>query len=340
MIFGAFILTYRRPEYLRRSIEFVLEQTRRPDQIWVIDNADDPATRDVVASFAGEGIRYHATERNLGSAGGVATGFELLAAAGCDWILSLDDDDTQSTDDTQRVIEDLVALIERASAASTAGGGPAAPLGIVGIAGARFDWTTGEHRRIPTSDLVGDLEVDIIGGGSFLTLSRHLIADIGPPNKAFFFGHYDPLYCLEARQRGYRVMVGGDLMRASRAFTGRLDAKPVRRTLVSTWPPHSLWRRYYVTRNYIYAMRGTLGAPRLARRMALKGLVQSVLAFGRGPRYGWRYATMQLRGIVDGYRGRLGPTILPVPKPLPAIEPDQAAPDRVSGSSTSAGASR
>jgi hypothetical protein len=66
-------------------------------------------------------------------------------------------------------------------------------------------------------------------------------------------------------------------------------------------------------------MRRTFGEPRLARRMAAKSVAQSLLAFGRGPRYGSRYTAMQLRGIVDGYRGRLGRTVSPVAKP--AAEP-------------------
>lgn len=316
MIFGAFILTFRRPECLRGSIEFLLNQTRRPDQIWVIDNADDQATRDVLVEFADEGITYHANPENLGSAGGVATGFQLLAEAGCDWILSVDDDDVPWATETYATVERLVDLIERNTGPDDAEN-VRRPLGIVGVNGARFDWDTGEHKRVASSELSGDLEVDIVGGGSFLTIGRKLIEDIGTPKKEFFFGHYDPLYCLEARQHDYRVMVSGELMHMYREITDRLDIKPVRRTLVSTWPEHSLWRRYYVTRNYIYAMRQTLGAPELARRMAAKSLVQSVFAFGRGPRYGLRYATMQARGIIDGYRSRLGPTIPPVPKPKP-----------------------
>jgi glycosyltransferase involved in cell wall biosynthesis len=314
MVFGAFILTFRRPDDLRHSIKFLLAQTRRPDQIWVIDNANDPAARAVVAEFVDDEIIYHATEENLGSAGGVAEGFGLLAAAGCDWIMTVDDDDVPWLPETFVLVERLIEMIER-NTGDAAGPSSKLPLGIVGATGARFDWATGEHRRIPTSELVGDVDVDIVAGGSFHTMSRKLIEDLGPARREYFFGHWDPLWCLEAKTNGYRVLVSGDLMRLFRDITGRLEIQPVRRTMVSGWPYHSLWRRYYVTRNYIFAMRSIFGTPRLARRMAAKGLVQSVFAFGRGPRYGLTFATMQIRGIVDGYRGRLGPTIPPVLKP-------------------------
>jgi GT2 family glycosyltransferase len=304
--FGAFILTFRRPDDLRRSVDFLLKQTRRPDQVWIIDNANDPEARVVAESYQAAGVRYHANSENLGSAGGVATGFELLAQAGCDWILSIDDDDAPRFPESYVTVERLIELIERNDDGR---------LGIVGVNGSRFDWHTGEHVRVPDGDLRGDIDVEIVGGGSCLTVSRALIEKMGAPNKDFFFGHYDPLYCLEAGRRGYRVMVNGELMLLYRTATDRLGIQPVRRTAVSTNPYHSLWRRYYVTRNYIYAMRKTFDEPRLARRMATRAMVKSVLAFGRGFGYGRRYSTMQVRGIIDGYRGRLGPTIKPIAKP-------------------------
>ena len=306
--FGAFVLTYRRPEGLRQSLDFLLGQTRRPDRIWVIDNADDPVAKEITAGYALEGVRYHATGRNLGSAGGVSTGLELMVAAGCDWVLSIDDDDVPTWPESSVTVERLEALIERQDHGD---------LGVVGAIGSRFDWRTGEHVRIPDEELNGDLAVDIVGGGSFFTVSRRLIEQIGPPNKEFFFGHYDPLYCLEAGRRGFRVMIDGDLLRVHRQKTGNLGATAQRNTVVSQIPEHALWRRYYVTRNYIYAMRRTFDEPRLARRMALRALAKSVLAFGRGARYGRRFTVMQVRGVIDGYRGRLGATVAPVTKPQP-----------------------
>ncbi len=307
LIVGAFILTYNRPQHLRAAIEFLLDQTVRPDRLLVVDNANQQDTADVVAEFHSEGFEYHATSANLGSAGGVATGLELMAEMGCDWIISVDDDDTPPKGEHRDTVSNLIELIKRNDDGM---------LGIVGAIGSRFDWKSGEHVRIPDRELTGDIDVDIVGGGSFLTVSRRVLDDIGPPNKDFFFGHYDPLFCLEAKRKGYGIMVDGDGLLSLRASGDRLDLVAQRKTLVARNPYHSLWRRYYVTRNYIYAMRHTFDEPRLARRMALKSSLQSILSFGRGLRYGWRYATMQLRGIVDGYRGRLGPTIAPVAKPV------------------------
>jgi GT2 family glycosyltransferase len=306
---GAFVITFRRPEGLRCSIDYLLGQTRRPDEILVVDNAADPATEAAVTAYHDHGVRYHASTDNIGPAGGLATGFALLGDLGCEWFLAIDDDDAPTGPGSEFLVQNLVDLIERNDDGR---------LGIVGINGSRFDWQTGEHARVADDELVGDIELDVIGGGAGLTVSHSLVSDIGPPEAALFFGHDDVLFCLAARRHGYRVMVNGEVMLAARASAGRLGMEAVRRTLVATDPYHALWRRYYVTRNYIYGMRHVLDQPHLARRMAAKATAQSVLAFSRGPKYGSRYTTMQLRGIVDGYRARLGRTIQPVPKPTAA----------------------
>lgn len=300
---AAFILTYNRPEGLAQSVDALLSQTKRVDRIAVVDNASNPDTEAQVRQWADEGITYHATGANLGSAGGVAWGLRLLADEGYDWILSVDDDDPARL---PTAIERLYGLIERNDAHG---------VGIVGTAGSYFSWDTGEHVRIPDADLVGDIDVDIVGGGSSFTVSRKVIESVGVPNPEFFFGHYDPLFCLQVKRAGYRIMVSGDLMRDFRFYAGRLDLKATRGTIVPTTPEHAAWRRYYVTRNYIHAMRQTFHEPRLARRQAAKALVHSATSWTRGPRFGARFTGMQLRGIVDGYLGRLGPRVAPVAKP-------------------------
>jgi GT2 family glycosyltransferase len=42
---GAFVMTFNRPEGLERSLAYLLGQSRRPDEIWVIDNGSGTAAR-------------------------------------------------------------------------------------------------------------------------------------------------------------------------------------------------------------------------------------------------------------------------------------------------------
>lgn len=297
--FASFILTFKRPLMLRHSIEVMLGQTEVPDLLLVVDNGNDEATAAVVEELDDPRVAYCATGDNLGSAGGVAFGMEWLCSRGYDWIHSVDDDDPPLTLDT---VERLKALIQRNGDR----------LGVVGTVGSWWDWTKGEQRRLPDEALSGDVRVDVIGGGR-MTVRREVLETLGPPPKEFFFGYYDPLYCLEVARAGYELMVDGDLMLEHRRRADRLALEP-KRSVVPDDPSSALWRRYYVTRNYIYGMTRTFGRPDLARREAGKAVVRSLASWGRGPRYGLRYSRFRLRGVIDGYRGRLGRVFMPETK--------------------------
>lgn len=300
MRFGSFITTFDRPEVLRDCIEAVLRQTRPPDVFLVVDNGSLPATREVVDAY--DAVEYVTAGENLGSAGGCAFGIEQLYDRDCDWMHSIDDDDAPTTDDT---IQRMIALIERH---------PEERLGAVAATGANWNWATGEVERIADEVLSGDLEIDIIGGSNQLTVSRTVVDLIGPPEKQFFFGFYDPLYSLRIKQAGFTIRIDGDLMRTYRELAGRIGIE-YGPSLRPRDPAHALWRRYYVSRNYIFRMRTTFHRPDLARREAMKGVARSAMAWTRGPSYGWTYSRLQARGILDGYRGRLGRRVEPVKKP-------------------------
>ena len=163
---GLFIITYRRPDGLRSSIEYLLDQKRPLDAIWVVDNADDQATKEAVAAYADRGVRYLANDDNIGPAGALAAGFELLAKDGCEWFHAVDDDDAPTGPDSDRVVEKLIDVIKRNDDDR---------LGIVGFVGSRFDWRLGELTRIADEELTGDLEVDVVGGNSGLTVRGAMV---------------------------------------------------------------------------------------------------------------------------------------------------------------------
>jgi glycosyltransferase involved in cell wall biosynthesis len=296
--FASFILTFDRPAKLAQTIEAVLGQTLVPELLLIVDNGTNVETQAVVERLADPRVVYEPTGANLGSAGGVAFGMERLFTRGYQWIHSIDDDDPPQTPDT---IERLQRLIHRNDDGK---------LGAVAAVGSRWDWKVGEYSRLSDTELGGDLEVDVVGGGHQLTVRREVIAAIGPPNKEFFFGHYDPFYCLQIADAGFRVMIDGDLMREYRQRAGRMNVV-IRPSLVPRHGYDSIWRRYYVTRNYIFAMTKLFQQPRLARREARKALLRSVASWKRGPRYAMRFNHLQLRAVVDGYRGRLGRTVAP-----------------------------
>ena len=185
--------------------------------------------------------------------------------------------------------------------------------GAVGAVGAMWDWTKGEARRLPDQALTGVVSVDAIAGNSQLIVRQKTVAAVGLPDSRLFFGFEEFEYCLRIRRAGYRLLVDGDMMKECRARCGRLGWTRPRHVL----PHHSyetIWRRDYSTRNYIFAMKSTFRRPDLARREVFKAIVRACMSWGHGPRYGSAFTRLQLRGIVDGYFGRTGRTVSPIPK--------------------------
>ena len=270
MDWASFITTYNRPEVLRSTIEAVFSQSMPPSTLLIVDNGTDPMTVGVVADFDDERLLYVSTGENLGSAGGCAFGLKWLAERGFKWINSIDDDDPPRI---RHTMERLRALIERQDCEE---------LGGVAAVGSRWNWATGQFDRLPDHELRGDVCVDTFGGNSLLTIRRSAIETIGTPEPQFFFGFYDPLYCLRLGRAGFRLMIDGDLMREHRDLAGRLELHRQRR-LIPNDPVSGVWRRYYVTRNYIYRMRESFDRPDLARREALRALC-AVLRRGCGVR--------------------------------------------------------
>ena len=296
---GGFMTTLNRPHLLKETLLLLQAQTRRPDHILVIDNANASDTRDVLASFPSSWVTYHGMPDNVGPAGAAAFALERLSAEGYDWIYWGDDDNPPGSPDT---IERLMALAETAPQ----------DAGAIGAVGARWDWTSGQTRRLPDEALRGTVDVDVVGGGQQLILRRDTVASVGLPDSRLFFGFEELEYCLRIRRAGYRLIVDGELMKECRARWGRLDWSPSRAKRREI-AHHTLWRRYYSTRNYIFAMRA-FRRPDLARTEVFKAVGRALLSWGRGPKFGSAFTALQMRGVVDGYRGHMGRTVLPTPK--------------------------
>ncbi|WP_439031174.1 galactofuranosyltransferase GlfT1 [Gordonia terrae] len=87
----AVVVTHRRVELLAESLAVVSGQDRPVDHLIVVDNADEPAVAELVASQP-VATTYLGSQRNLGGAGGFALGMLHALALGADWVWCADDD--------------------------------------------------------------------------------------------------------------------------------------------------------------------------------------------------------------------------------------------------------
>ena len=106
---AAVIVTHKRVELLKHSLEQVVHQTHPVDWVIVVDNGAQPEVRDLLTQLAGERAVYLPSRTNLGGAGGFAYGFLHALALGANAIWCADDDGRPAAHDT---LETLYAAAE------------------------------------------------------------------------------------------------------------------------------------------------------------------------------------------------------------------------------------
>ncbi|OFT27644.1 glycosyl transferase [Corynebacterium sp. HMSC08F01] len=107
---AAVIVTHKRVDLLRNSLEQVVSQTHPVDWVIVVDNGDEDAVRVLVDELANDKGVYLPSKTNLGGAGGFAYGFLHALALGADAIWCADDDG-RPKDHT--VLEELYRTAEK-----------------------------------------------------------------------------------------------------------------------------------------------------------------------------------------------------------------------------------
>lgn len=103
---SAIIATYNRADVLRKCLRSLLAQTRRPDEIIVIDDASPDHTREMVLGEFPE-VRYVRQPQNMGQA--FSRNLGVMSSRG-DFILSIDDDAWfEQSDGLARALETIEA---------------------------------------------------------------------------------------------------------------------------------------------------------------------------------------------------------------------------------------
>ncbi len=107
----AVVLTYNRQELLQRSLHAIQQQTRRCDDILVINNASTDGTREMLESGKYSDLKVYSLKKNMGAAGGFNAGFRLAYDNGADYVWMMDDDVIPENTALERLL-DADALLE------------------------------------------------------------------------------------------------------------------------------------------------------------------------------------------------------------------------------------
>lgn len=202
----AVIVTYNRKELLCHNIEMVLQQTKRIDCIFIIDNCSTDGTLEMLKQkgwYQGEQFQYIKTEKNLGGAGGFYIGTKAAYEAGADWILLMDDDGYAYDNKTFQILYDAAKKLyfEKESNRKLFVNALVQQGDMLSFK-INNAYTVEEALQMSENGVIENAANPFNG----TLISRELVAEIGYPNKEFFIKGDEVDYKHRAYEAGARVV--------------------------------------------------------------------------------------------------------------------------------------
>lgn len=240
----AVIVTHNRLALLKKSLQAVCEQTRKPDEIIVINNGSTDATE---AWLSTQPAISH-TQENGGGAGGFAAGIELAYRRDADWIWLMDDDSIPNRD----ALEALQKALDKL--------GPQKEK--VGFLSSHVVWKDGNPHELNKTYRLTDKNkragfafvekagLPLIQWGTFVSmlLSAKAVKEAGLPIRDFFIWCDDMEYA--------RRIVGHGLAGIAVDESVVLHDTPTNhRSNVLSDPESAVWKYRYGLRNELYTKR-------------------------------------------------------------------------------------
>lgn len=223
-------VTYNRLDKLKQNVEHLLQQTKRLDRIYIVDNASTDGTAEYLCSLKKQHpeIVCLRMKQNTGGSGGFSAGIRKAYEDGADFIWGMDDDAYPEP-------EALKVLLEAYQETD----------------GNCAMWSNCNEDT--DFDATGRKEVDSWMFVGFL-LPRKLIAELGFPHKDFFIYYDDAEYAYRLRKHGYRIIkVRDSVVKHQDLGKGKVferylfQGTPLEQHL--RYPDMADWRVYYEIRN-------------------------------------------------------------------------------------------
>ncbi|MCW8138083.1 MAG: hypothetical protein KIT58_04170 [Planctomycetota bacterium] len=243
---------------------------------------------------AGIAVEVLSLGKNVGPAASAQAAFEVVLPKlnADDWVMVLDDDEGLPDSDYLARLG-LVARSLRLADPHVGG---------VGRVGHRFNYTTGTLTRPRTSEIVGLVPVDYLSTNHAPMFRVAALRAVSGYRIQLFIGHTEVDLGLRMRRAGFTIYAVAELWKQ--------DGRTPNWRGVTTPVVRAEWRRYYSVRNLVFILKDS-GNQMPAVRASARALSKSVLDTLIHPRRGLRGLSYTARGVMDGWRGCMGRTVLP-----------------------------
>jgi GT2 family glycosyltransferase len=233
------VVTFNRADLLRGLLAGLAEQDRRPDEVFVVDNASTDHTRAVLEEAGSTGLHLtpiHSAE-NLGGAGGFHLGVRAAYDAGHEriWLM---DDDVVPAPSCLRVMAAHPGPALMAVREDTRGR-------VCEKAATRFDlrrpWAVRPKREMVEDahpdrrSMPAEIPLENVAFEGFM-VHRSVVARVGLPDPGFFIFYDDVDYAVRIRRAGFPVVA-------------LRDAVLVRQLDFDQQHDMRSWKGYYMYRN-------------------------------------------------------------------------------------------
>ncbi len=297
-------VAYNGARLLPRHLDALKLQTRKLDEIIVVNNASSDDTLNLLAAQYPE-IKVLNMPENGGVGGGYAAGLEYAAVTKkYDWVWLFDQDSVPGRNGLERLLSGLQLVCSDAESVAIL-----APVCIdpeTKLTTPGLSWRGGRLCATPEDPSQRITLVDsVISSGSLMR--REAVEAAGLPRADFFMDFVDHEHCFRLRRHGFRIAVVRD------SVLDHVLGDPSKVKFLGWtkgFTDHPPWREYYMTRNEVFTIW------RYYPKWKIKGFVLyrqarhalDVLLFGKRKA---NCLTMMYRGFLDGLAGRLGIRFLP-----------------------------
>lgn len=232
---------------------------------------------------------------NIGVAGAINRGIEWAMSQGASHVILFDQDSTPSHD----MVETLYGALLKLEGEAPAAVGPRYRDRRTGKTASVLVADTQKQRKMMPPPEQGCTEVDmLITSGCLIPAS--VIHRVGGMKEDLFIDHVDMEWCFRARKFGLKSFVVGEA-ELEHCIGDNILNFLTRRVIV-----HSPIRHYYMLRNGIALQRLPHMTYKWRRNITLTLIKQFVFYSLFLPERKKRVPLM-FRGIIDGFKGRLGP---------------------------------
>lgn len=230
---GVVIITFNRLEFLKEVVAAVKAQTRRPEEIFVINNSSTDGTGEWLGEQDGLTV---ITQDNVGSSGGQYTGIKTAYDKDYDWIWTMDDDVAPDPECLERLLEGHDENTVRAPLRYGTGNKPYLNDSIQFNLSNPFKsiWKEILNEGHLKNEYIPAIGITFEGP----IFHRSLVEKIGLPEKKFFIFGDDSEYFIRAAKAGAKILIYRDAI--------------LRRKLPNPDPVKQFdWKAWYSLRNII-----------------------------------------------------------------------------------------